>query len=120
MGFIGRAVIAIISNAVALFIAGYFIEGFMVTSDPGGLVLAAALLAVLNLVLRPLLKLFFGPFMIITFGLFTIVVNGIVLYVLDIATPEITIEGYTALLLGALVVSVVNVVFHAGARKAEH
>lgn len=117
MGFIGRIIFSIVSNMVALFAAGYFIEGFTVTNEFLPLAVAGAILAFLNFFFRPLLKLFFGPLMILTLGFFAIVVNGLLLYVLDIATPDVTIQGTVALLLGALVVSAVNVVLHMSARK---
>ncbi|MDP3974761.1 MAG: phage holin family protein [Candidatus Jorgensenbacteria bacterium] len=117
MGFVGRIIFSIASNMVALFAASSFIEGFTVTNGFLPLALAGAILAVLNFFFRPLLKLFFGPLMILTLGLFSVVVNGLLLYVLDIATPHVTIQGYLALLVGALVVSAVNVVLHMSAKK---
>lgn len=117
MRFLGNIIFSIISNMVALFAAGYFIEGFFVTDDLFMLGIAAVILGALNLLLRPLLKLFFGPLMLITLGLFSIVVNGLILFILDTVSPAITIQGYMALLLGALVVSLVNGLLHAGAKR---
>ena len=120
MGFIGRIIFSIASNMVALFAASAFIPEFSATNDFVALAGAAAILAVLNLVLRPVLKLFFGPLMVLTLGLFSIVVNGLLLYVLDIVSSAVTIQGYVALLLGALVVSLVNIVLHMSAPKNNH
>lgn len=117
MGFIGRIIFSIVSNMVALFAASSFIPDFAVTNDFLALAGAAAILAALNFLLRPVLKLFFGPLMVLTLGLFAVVVNGLLLYVLDIVSPAVTIEGYTALLVGALVISIVNVVLHMSAKK---
>ena len=119
MGFIGRIIFSIVSNMIALFAAGAFIPGFAVANDFVALAGAAAILAVLNLVLRPILKLFFGPLMVLTLGAFAVVVNGLLLYVLDIVSTAVTIEGYMALLVGALVVSVVNIVLHMSAKKID-
>ena len=112
MGFIGRIIFSIVSNMIALFAAGSLIPNFTVANDFLALAGAAAILAVLNFLLRPILKLFFGPLMVLTLGLFAVVVNGLLLYVLDIVSPAVTIYGYMALLLGALVISIVNVVLH--------
>ena len=117
MGFIGRIVFSVVSNMVALFAAGSFIPDFTVANDFIALAGAAAILAALNLLLRPILKLFFGPLMVLTLGLFSVVVNGLLLYVLDIVSTAVTIHGYMALLVGALVISVVNVVLHMSAKK---
>lgn len=97
---------------VALFAASYFVPGFSVANDFVALAGAGAILTALNFLLRPVLKLFFGPLMVLTLGLFSIMVNGLLLYVLDIVSAAVTIEGYLALLVGALVVSAVNVVLH--------
>ncbi|MBI2278818.1 MAG: phage holin family protein [Candidatus Brennerbacteria bacterium] len=112
MGFIGRIVFSIVSNMVALFVASSFIPGFAAAGDFSSLAGASAILAALNLFLRPVLKLFFGPLMVVTLGLFSIIVNGLLLYMLDTISGAVTIQGYQALLLGALVVSLVNVVLH--------
>lgn len=116
MRFIGRIIFAIVSNMVALFAAGSFIAGFAVTNDFLALAGAALILALFNTLLRPILKLFFGPLMVLTLGLFSVVVNALLLYLLDIVTPAVTIEGYGALLVGAFVVSAVNVVLHMSAK----
>ena len=102
---------------IALFAASSFIPEFSVANAFLALAGAAAILAALNLLLRPVLKLFFGPLMVLTLGLFSIVVNGLLLYVLDIVSSAVTIQGYVALLLGALIVSFVNVVLHMSAPK---
>lgn len=112
MKLIGRIIFAVASNLIVLLIAGYLVEGFTTANDLPALAVAGAILAALNLVLRPILKLFFGPLMVLTLGLFAVVVNGLLLYVLDMVSDAVTIEGYSALLLGALVVSIVNLVLH--------
>lgn len=117
MKLLGRIVFSVVSNMVALLAASAFVPDFSVTSDFAALAGAAAILAALNLLLRPILKLFFGPLMVLTLGLFTVVVNGLLLYVLDIVSPAVTIQGTVALLVGALVVSIVNVVLHMSAKK---
>lgn len=117
MGLVGRIIFSVVSNMVALFAASAFIPEFAVANEFVALASAGAILAGLNLLLRPILKLFFGPLMVLTLGLFSIVVNGLLLYVLDIVSDAVTIQGYTALLLGALVVSLVNVVLHMSAKK---
>ncbi len=117
MRFIGRIIFSVVSNMVALFAASSFVPGFSAASEFVALATAGAILAVLNLLLRPVLKLFFGPLMVLTLGLFAVVVNGLLLYVLDIVSDVVTIEGYMALLVGALVVSAVNVVLHMSAKK---
>ncbi|MFH0806593.1 MAG: phage holin family protein [Candidatus Brennerbacteria bacterium] len=117
MRLVGRIIFSVVSNMIALFAAGAFIPEFAITNEFLPLAGAAVILAALNLLLRPILKLFFGPLMVLTLGLFSVVVNGLLLYVLDIVSAAVTIQGYMALLAGALVVSVVNVVLHMSAKR---
>lgn len=110
----GRASFAVVSNTIALYAAGALISGFGVAGDLMALAGAGVILAALNFLLRPLLKLFFGPLMVLTFGLFAVVVNALILYLLDMASGAVTIEGYLALVLGALIIGIVNAVLHVG------
>lgn len=117
MKFLARAIAYAVVNAIALLAAAYLVQGFTVARDLAGLAIAAVILTVINLLLRPLLKLVFGPLILLTFGLFTIVVNAILLYILDALSTAVTIEGYVPLLIGALVVSAVNLILGFGAKR---
>lgn len=118
MGFIGKFISHILSNAVALYAAGYFITGFKLTGDIIGIVTVALILTLINAFVRPILKLIFVPFMMITLGLFSIVVNAIILVILDKLSTQLTIEGYLPLLWATLIIGLVNFVFHLGTKAA--
>ncbi|MCL4403851.1 phage holin family protein [Patescibacteria group bacterium] len=118
MKFVARFVFHIVSNAVALLAASYFIPGFMLTGGVVPLATAALVLTLINTFIRPILKLLLGPIVVITFGLFTIVINAALLYLLDLWSPAITIQGYLPLLLGTLIVSAVNAVLGFAAKKS--
>lgn len=108
MRFIGRFIFHVLSNAIALLAAAYIVPGFSFTGDIAALAIAALILTLINTFIRPILKLVFGPLVVITFGLFTIIINAASLYLLDLWTPAITIQGYLPLLLATLIVSAVN------------
>jgi putative membrane protein len=116
MKFIGRLIFHIFTNAVALLVASYFVAGFSVSGGLVALAIAAIILTAINTFIRPILKLLLGPLVILTFGLFTIVINALSLYLLDLWSPAITIQGYLPLLLGTLIVSVVNAVLGLSAK----
>jgi len=80
------------------------------------LIIAAAVFAAINVLIRPVVKLFLGPFIVLTFGLFTIVVNALMLYVLDIVSTPLTIDGYLPLLFATLLISVASIIASSGAR----
>ena len=120
MHWIFRALIVIVGNALALWLANLIVPAsFVVHADWVQLTIIALVLALLNFLLKPLLTLVLGPIIIITLGLGVIIVNAIILYFLpiivnhiDFLHGSITIETIPALLLATLVVSIVNFFIH--------
>lgn len=118
MKLIGKFVFQIFSNAVALFAASKLIPGFIFTGSIGELAVAALILTLINMTVRPVLKLFFGPVIVLTLGLFLIVVNALTLFILDIVSSPLTIQGYLPLLEASVLVSVVNFVIGVSGKLA--
>jgi putative membrane protein len=78
----------------------------------------AAILGLLNLFVRPVLVLFTLPLTILTLGLFLIVINAILLGITDWIANQIEdirfdVETVGAAILGALIISLVNMVLNA-------
>jgi putative membrane protein len=103
-------------TAFALFVAAWLLDGIYV--DGSGWVVYAAMAAILgivNAVIRPMLKLLTCPLIMLTLGLFTLVINALTLLLAGwIANNwfgvEFYVTGFWAALLGSLIVSVVSVV----------
>jgi putative membrane protein len=112
MKLLAKIVVAVIANAVALFLATTYIPGFVLAGGPTQIAWMAAVLTALNFFLKPLLTLFLGPVIIITLGLGLIVVNAFILYILDILSKNLTIETIPALLYATILVGAVNFIFH--------
>lgn len=119
MRLIGRFILRILSNAVALYVCTLFVTGFTFSGSFVDIGIAAAALTALNILVRPILKLFLGPFIILTFGLLTVVINALMLYILDIWSDPLKIDGYVPLFIATLVIGVVNVLIHFGARSSK-
>lgn len=117
MRWLSKIIFLVAVNALGLWAAGKYINGFHLNGGLKELLSIAVILTVLNLVLRPILKLFFGPIIVITLGLGLIVVNAIILYVLDFLSVNLTIDTITALLYATLLTSAINFVFHLATRK---
>jgi len=81
-------------------------------SCDNGLTLAVVvlLLSFLNVVLKPLLLLFTLPFVILTMGLGIWVINAGLFYLVGRLVDGFHVAGFWSALLGALVVSVTNLV----------
>jgi len=102
-GFILRAVIA----AFGLWLASTWVDGFSITTTPT-LLIAAALLGVVNATIRPLAVVLTFPITVVTLGIFLLVINAGMLGLVAWVLPDFSIAGFWPALLGAIIVSVVS------------
>jgi putative membrane protein len=91
----------------AILLAAYLIDGIRVTGFISVLS-AAAVLGILNVLLRPILLLLTLPLNILTLGLFTFVINAFLLKMTAGIIPGFDVTGFWPAILGALVISIVN------------
>lgn len=96
-------------NALALLLAAYVVPGIVVENLYIALI-AALLLGLVNVTLKPILFVLTLPITILTLGLFTFVINALMFLFVASFVDGFTVEGFIAALLGSLIVSVVNVV----------
>lgn len=114
MGFLLRMLV----TAASLWVADYLLEGIrfdppQFTADPQtnylvALAIAAAILGVLNAVVRPILLLLSMPITCATLGLFVLVVNGFMLVILSWLPLGFRVSDILAAIAGALIVAVVS------------
>lgn len=98
-----------ITAALALGVGAWLLGGVALDGVWAAL-LAAAVLGLLNALVRPVLLLLTLPINILTLGLFTFVVNAAVLGLTAWFVPDFAIDGIGSALLLALIVAVVNAV----------
>jgi putative membrane protein len=102
-------------NAVAFFLAIRFVPGISLHSSWIGVIWLALIFGLVNAFLRPLLKLLTCPLILLTLGLFTLLINTFLFWLTgqigQWAGIQITIAGFLPAFLGALVVSIVSIVF---------
>ena len=96
-----------IVNTLALLLVSWLVPG-IVASSLVALLAAAAVLGLLNAVLRPVLVVLTAPLWIVSFGLFLIVVNAAMLWLAGALVPGFTVDGFLAAIFGAIVLSVVS------------
>ena len=101
IGFFFRAVLA----ALGLWVATLLVSGIYIDS-PVTLVLAGALLGVVNAFVRPIAVILTFPFTILSLGLFLLVVNAGMLALVAWVLPGFHINGFWTAVLAALVVSI--------------
>jgi putative membrane protein len=101
-------------SALAIGIAAYIIPGVDVT--PVGALIAAIVLGALNLIIRPLLLILTLPITIVTLGLFSLVINALLVLLAAVIVPGFGVSGFWAALLFAIVLAVINWLFHSWSR----
>ncbi len=101
-------------TAVALFAAVQFVPGIRVGDDAWtALFITAAVLGLLNALLRPILKFLSCGLIVVTLGLFTFVINAAMLWLaswisVSFLNVDFVVEGPVAALIGSIVVSIIS------------
>lgn len=69
-------------------------ESFRISGNFSNVLMAAGVLALLNLLLKPILKLLFFPVNALTLGLFSMVINTGVFYLFMKLVPKVSISSW--------------------------
>ena len=102
-----RIAIAWVVNIVALLLCDWIFDS--VTIDGWGpLLIAAAVLGVINAIIRPILVLFSIPLIVITLGIFLLLINIALLGLTDWIVSDFDIEGFWTYVGCVIVIWVVN------------
>jgi putative membrane protein len=97
-------------SAIALLIVSYVVPGFHIEGFKAALI-AAIVIGLINATLGLLLKLITLPLTLLTLGVFWWVVNAFMLILASkLLAPEFMVNGFLAAFLGAILLSLVNVV----------
>ena len=96
--------------ALAIGIASYIVPGISVTL--AGALITAVVLGALNLIIRPIILVLTLPITIITLGLFTLVIDALLVMLASYLVPGFVVAGFWPAFFFALVLMVVNWVFH--------
>ena len=94
-------------NAVALLIVAYLLSGIAVASFSSALV-AALVLGLLNMLVKPILVFLTLPITIVTLGLFLLVLNALLFWFAGNILKGFQVHGFWWAMLGALLYSVIS------------
>ena len=97
--------------AAAIMAASYLLEGIETQGFLPALG-AAAMLGILNVVLRPLLILLTLPINLLSFGFFTLVINALLLKMVSGVIPGFEVHGFWPAFWGALIITFINWLLH--------
>ena len=108
-GFLYTFVLRWAVCAVGLWIAaGIFRQGISYNDHISVIIIAGALLALLNTVIKPLLVLVSMPIMLVTLGLFMVVVNGLTVYLVSVLYGPLHIEHFWLAICVGIIIGLVN------------
>lgn len=95
--------------AVALLLIAWIVPGITLAGFNTAL-LAAVVIGLINVVIKPILILLTLPINILTLGLFTLVINALMFLLASKLVPGFQIIGFWSAFIGAFILSILSVV----------
>lgn len=100
----------LIACIAAIFLMEAILPDMIQFASPWTVVAAGLLLWIVNTLIRPIIKLLTLPLTLLTLGLFSLVVNTLMVMLVDYLVPGVTMSGFWAWFVLALLVAVLQVV----------
>jgi putative membrane protein len=113
-----NGILRFLLSGLAVLLSAYLLPGVDV-KNYGYALLVAAVLALVNVIVKPILILFTIPITILTLGLFLLVINAIVILLVDYFVPGFSVDGFWWALAFSLILSVFNSMFEGLVKKEE-
>lgn len=117
MRLILKFILQILANALAIFVAAYFVPQIIFNGDIVDYLIVGLILAVANTIIKPILKIISAPLIFITLGLFIIVINGIILFGVDWFIKELIINSFWGYFWGVIILSLINALLAGSIKK---
>lgn len=100
----------------SLIIADWLLTGISI-SGFGTALIAALILGLVNMIVRPILVFFTLPLTIMSLGLFLLVINALTYWFTSALVPGFDITGFWAAFFGAILTTVVSSILNAMVRE---
>ena len=114
-----RLLINWLLSAISLMIVSYFVPGFHVSGFTSALI-AALVIGLVNATLGLFLKIITLPLTFLTLGIFWWVINALMLmFASTILAPNFVVRGFFPAFIGAIVLTLINMVLKTLARDVE-
>jgi putative membrane protein len=101
----------LVANMLSIALAAYLLPGIAIPDSLIALAVIALVFGFVNAIVRPILTILSLPFIVVTFGLFLFILNGIMLAITAAITP-LVIASFWWGVLGAVVISVINMILN--------
>lgn len=102
-----RIIIKWLLSALALLAVAYLYSGVQVASF-GSALIAAAVIGLLNMIVRPVLVVLTLPVTIVTLGLFLFIINALLFWAASGLLSGFHVSGFLAALIGSLLYSLLG------------
>ncbi|OGI00261.1 MAG: hypothetical protein A2104_01765 [Candidatus Melainabacteria bacterium GWF2_32_7] len=114
-----NAIIRWVLLALAVMLVAFIVPGIQVGGFLAALI-AALVIGIINLFIRPIVMALTLPINLLTLGLFTFVINALLLWFVGAITPGFTVEGFVPALLGSLLLSILSVLINWTSAQVQH
>ncbi len=104
-------IIKFLLNGFAVYATGYLLTGVNIPSFSIALI-AALVLALLNMLVKPILIILSLPINILTLGLFTFVIDAFIVILASKIVPGFEINSFWTAMLFSIVLAIVSFVLH--------
>jgi putative membrane protein len=102
-----RLLVLWLLNALALLAVAYLMPSIQVSGFTGALI-AAAVIGLVNMLIRPILVILTLPVTVITLGLFILVINGLLFLLVGYLLDSLEVQSLWSAILGAVLYSVIS------------
>lgn len=108
-----RLILKWLLSALALLAVTYIYSSGVQVSSFGSALLAAAVIGLLNMFVRPVLVVLTLPVTVVTLGLFLFVINALLFWAASGLLSGFHVNGFVAALIGSLLYSLIGLVIEA-------
>jgi putative membrane protein len=99
--------IRLFTYALAMYLTAHLVNGLYFDTF-WSLIAGAAVLSIINAVIRPIFMVLTFPVNVMTIGLFTFVVNGLMLKITSFLVPGMAVGGFWVATFAALILTVLS------------
>ncbi|MGQ9843910.1 MAG: phage holin family protein [Spirochaetota bacterium] len=94
--------------SLGIYIASALVAGFKADTATA-IVVASALLGIMNVFVKPVILLITLPINLLTLGLFTFIINALLLYFVSWLVKGVIIDSFLTALLASITISIISV-----------
>ena len=101
-------IIRLIIHMVAILIISYLFPRMIRVDGLMAALVAAFLLGIVNVIIRPILVFLTLPLTVLTLGLFLLVINGLMLWLVAALVKGFHVNGFWGAVFGSILISIVS------------